>query len=43
MLVARPDDHVALRQAGGATDAEAESALETALCAVLDRDQEEQA
>jgi len=36
-LLARPDNYIAFRQAGAASDAEAEAALETALRTVLDR------
>jgi 2,4-dichlorophenol 6-monooxygenase len=36
-LLARPDNYVAFRQIGGASDAEAEAALESALRTVLDR------
>jgi 2,4-dichlorophenol 6-monooxygenase len=39
-LLARPDNYVAFRQAGAASDAEAEAALESALRTVLDRAQE---
>ena len=37
MLLARPDNYIAFRRPGAATDAEAERALETALRTVLDR------
>src|SRR4051794_38365577 len=37
VLLARPDNYVAFRQAGAASDAEAEAALESALRTVLDR------
>ena len=40
MLLTRPDNHVAFRQAGAASDAEAEAALEGALRTVLDRVEE---
>jgi 2,4-dichlorophenol 6-monooxygenase len=36
-LLARPDNYVAFRQVGAASDAEAEGALESALLTVLDR------
>ena len=39
-LLARPDNYVAFRQVGAATDSEAESALESALRTVLDRVEE---
>jgi 2,4-dichlorophenol 6-monooxygenase len=39
-LLARPDNYVAFRQIGAATDSEAESALESALRTVLDRVEE---
>lgn len=39
-LLTRPDNHVAFRQAGAASDAEAEGALENALRTVLDRVEE---
>jgi 2,4-dichlorophenol 6-monooxygenase len=37
VLLARPDNYVAFRQVGAASDAEAEGALESALRTVLDR------
>jgi 2,4-dichlorophenol 6-monooxygenase len=37
VLLARPDNYVAFRQVGAASDAEAEGALEAALLTVLDR------
>jgi 2,4-dichlorophenol 6-monooxygenase len=40
VLLARPDNYVAFRQAGAASDAEAEAALESALRTVLDRSAE---
>ena len=40
VLLARPDNYVAFRQAGSAADTEAEAALESALRAVLDRPEE---
>jgi 2,4-dichlorophenol 6-monooxygenase len=39
-LLARPDNYVAFRHAGAASDAEAEAALESALRTVLDRAEE---
>jgi 2,4-dichlorophenol 6-monooxygenase len=40
VLLARPDNYVAFRQAGAASDAEAEATLESALRTVLDRSAE---
>ena len=40
VLLVRPDNYVAFRRAGAASDAEAEQALETALRTVLDRTSE---
>jgi 2,4-dichlorophenol 6-monooxygenase len=37
VLLARPDNYVAFRQVGAASDDEAEGALESALLTVLDR------
>jgi 2,4-dichlorophenol 6-monooxygenase len=42
-LLTRPDNYVAFRQARAASEADAEAALESALRAVLDRTEEEQA
>jgi 2,4-dichlorophenol 6-monooxygenase len=42
-LLARPDNYVAFRSAGAASDAEADAALENALRTVLDRAEEVQA
>ena len=43
MLLVRPDNYVAFRHAGGAADADAETALERALRTVLDRTEKVQA
>jgi 2,4-dichlorophenol 6-monooxygenase len=42
-LLVRPDNYVAFRRAGAASEAEAEAVLEGALRTVLDRAQEAQA
>jgi 2,4-dichlorophenol 6-monooxygenase len=42
-LLARPDNYIAFRRAGAASDAEAEAALEAALRTVLDRAEEARA